>query len=160
MSTSHDCGKSNKYLIPKLDTTGKNWTIWKFRVDMSLGAKGLKGHLYGTKRKPIDPTSGHLPALIATTPAKINAYEDYETNIVEWDKNDDTTRQQIFWNIPDSLITHLLVKTTATECYETLKEMFKGHSFVICLECRWQLSEMKLKENGDACDHLDKMMAI
>ncbi|KIK75443.1 hypothetical protein PAXRUDRAFT_172853 [Paxillus rubicundulus Ve08.2h10] len=85
MSTNHDCGESNKYLIPKLDAMGKNWTIWKFRVDMSLGAKGLKGHLNGKKRKSIDPASGHSPAWIPTTPAKIKAFEDYEKDLEEWE---------------------------------------------------------------------------
>ncbi|KAF9225775.1 hypothetical protein BS17DRAFT_699126 [Gyrodon lividus] len=95
MSNSHDCGESNKFLIPKLDATGKNWTVWKFRVDMGLGAKGLKGHLYSTKWKPIDPASGHLLVWIPTTPAEIKAYEDYKKNLVEWDKNDDAAQQQI-----------------------------------------------------------------
>ncbi|KAF9220333.1 hypothetical protein BS17DRAFT_820824 [Gyrodon lividus] len=108
---------------------------------MSLGAKGLKGHLNGTKQKPIDPASGHLLAWIPTTPAEIKAFEGYEKDLVEWEKNDDAARQQICWNIPDSLITHLMAKTTAAEYYETL-------------------NEMKLKEGGDACAHLNKMMAM
>ncbi|KAF9226589.1 hypothetical protein BS17DRAFT_764812 [Gyrodon lividus] len=53
-----------------------------------------------------------------------------------------------------------MAKTTAIEYYETLKEMFKGCSFIICLERRWPLSEMKLKEGRDAHAHLDKMMVM
>ncbi|KIK82494.1 hypothetical protein PAXRUDRAFT_153719, partial [Paxillus rubicundulus Ve08.2h10] len=43
----------------------------KFRVNVSLGAKGLKGHLNGTKQKSIDPASGHSLVWTPTTPAEI-----------------------------------------------------------------------------------------
>ncbi|KAF9224645.1 hypothetical protein BS17DRAFT_649012, partial [Gyrodon lividus] len=92
------------FQIPKLDATGKNWSAWKYKVEMSLAAKGLKEHLYGTKQAPTDPASGHLPTWIPTTPAEIQAQEDYEKENAEWDKNDNIARQQICWTISDSLL--------------------------------------------------------
>ncbi|KIJ18803.1 hypothetical protein PAXINDRAFT_9035 [Paxillus involutus ATCC 200175] len=76
------------------------------------------------------------PAWIPITPAEIQAQEDYEKDLAEWNKNNDITCQQICWSIPDSLITHLISNSTAAECYETLEDMFKGCSFVVNLKCR------------------------
>ncbi|KAF8834592.1 hypothetical protein BDN67DRAFT_867090, partial [Paxillus ammoniavirescens] len=120
--------------IPKLDAAGKNWSIWKFRVELNLGTKGLMEHVYGTKLEPTNPASSHSPAWIPTTPAEIQAQEDYKREPTEWEKNDHIAHQQICWTIPNSLIHHLMQKSTAVEHYKTLKELFKGRSFIVTLE--------------------------
>ncbi|KAG1853793.1 hypothetical protein C8R48DRAFT_324692 [Suillus tomentosus] len=55
MSTSN--GKLGEHFlrIPKLATDGENWMMYKERLQWSIDARGLLGHLDGTETKPIDP---------------------------------------------------------------------------------------------------------
>ncbi|KAF8547405.1 hypothetical protein OG21DRAFT_1380787, partial [Imleria badia] len=63
-------------------------------------------------------------------------------------------------SVPNSVYISLMSKTTSHEYYEALQECFKDRSLVVSVERRCQLGEMKLKENGDARAHLDKMSLL
>ncbi|KAG2344600.1 hypothetical protein BDR05DRAFT_881823 [Suillus weaverae] len=43
--------------VPKLIADGENWMIYKDRLSWSVNARGLLGHLEGTEKKPIDPST-------------------------------------------------------------------------------------------------------
>ena len=44
--------------VPKLDPTGSNWTVFLFRFQDAIDAKGFWGHFNGTLKMPELPTTG------------------------------------------------------------------------------------------------------
>ena len=51
-------------------------------------------------------------------------------------------------------------KMTAEEYFNVLQNMFEKRSMVVGVELRWQLNELKLKDNGDAWAHVNKVIAL
>jgi gag-polypeptide of LTR copia-type len=48
-----DMKLANEYLrVPKLSADGKGFVIWKERLELSIKAQGLYGHLDGTTVRP------------------------------------------------------------------------------------------------------------
>jgi hypothetical protein len=58
--------------VPKLDASEKDWPLWKGRLELSLLAHGLLGHLIETG-KPINPADGKSPGWLPTTATDIAA---------------------------------------------------------------------------------------
>jgi len=62
--------------------------------------------------------------------------------------------------LPNTLFMHIRHTKTAKEYFDILKGMFKTCSPVIGIELRQQLNELKLKDNGDARMHVNKVIAL
>ena len=62
--------------------------------------------------------------------------------------------------LPNSLFVHLVNKDSAHEYYTTLCHLFEKCSPVVGAELCRQLGELKLKEGGDACAHIEKIIAL
>ncbi|KAF8834121.1 hypothetical protein BDN67DRAFT_862871, partial [Paxillus ammoniavirescens] len=120
--------------IPKLDASGKNWSVWKHRLEVSLQSKKLLGYLHGTKGKPTDPRLGKSPAWIPTTIQEMAEVTDYNDDLEDWIQKDATVWDRIVATLPDSLFTRLFSKSTAYEYYETLKSQFQDRSLVVSVE--------------------------
>lgn len=58
------------------------------------------------------------------------------------------------------LFMHVRHTSTAEEYFDILKGMFETCSPAIGVELRCQLNELKLKDNGDACAHINKAIAL
>ncbi|KIK76840.1 hypothetical protein PAXRUDRAFT_168597 [Paxillus rubicundulus Ve08.2h10] len=101
MSTRKSCDAH--YKIPKLDASGKNWSSWKARLEVTLTGRKLLSYLHGMKPMPIDPTVGKLPAWVPTTPAEIAEVADYKKNLKGWTEKNALVQEQITTAIPDSL---------------------------------------------------------
>ncbi|KAG1881275.1 hypothetical protein F4604DRAFT_1922286 [Suillus subluteus] len=142
--------------VPKLDASGKDWPLWKGRLELSLLGRGLSGHLTGLG-KPINPAAGHAAGWSPTTTTEIAEMQAYETAIIKWDKKDVIVRQQIAVLVPDSLFIQLLSLTSTKDFYDTLKNQFENRSLAVTVELHRQLGELKLKEGGDARAHIDKL---
>ena len=132
--------------IPKLDASGKDWPLWKGRLELSLTARGLLGHLNGATPAPVDPAMQASEGK-SLTDDEILAYK---KSLLDWQEKDAIVRQQIAVVIPNSLFIKLLNKATAEEYYNTLKAQFEQCSLVVSIELRCQLGELKLKEGSDA----------
>jgi len=53
---SMDIKLGNDFLrVPRLPADGKGFVIWKERLELSIRARGLHGHLDGSVIKPNDP---------------------------------------------------------------------------------------------------------
>ena len=120
--------------IPKLDATGKNWPTWKTKLEHALGAKQLKKYLHGTVPTPMNPAYQHLPAWIPITVAELQEVADYEKACENWDEKDCAVKHYVSSSIPDSLYIHLTSKTTGTEYYQALCELFENWSIAISIE--------------------------
>jgi hypothetical protein len=117
------------------------------------------GHLTGTALKPKNPADGKSAGW-SPTADEIKEIQTYEKENAEWLEKDAVVKQQIVVVIPDSLFIRLLSKTMAKEYYDTLKALFEKRSLVVGVELRRQLREMRLKESGDAQEHLETIMGI
>ena len=62
--------------------------------------------------------------------------------------------------LPNSLFVHLVNKNSACEYFTTLCSLFEKRSLVVGAEMRRQLGELKLKEGGDTCVHIDKIVGL
>lgn len=85
--------------IPKLETSGLNWTIFKLRFQDALDAKGFWGHFDGTTTCPTVGSSATDTEMEALT---------------LWNKNEQTAKSLLTQKIPDSALilvhSHMLVK--------------------------------------------------
>ena len=146
--------------ILKLDATGKNWPTWKTKLENALGTKRLKKYLHGTALVPTNPADGRSPAWIPTTAEEQQEVDDYKKASEDWDEKDSAVKHYISSSIPDSLYIHLNLKSTVAEYFAALHELFENQSVAVSIEKQRQLSELKLKDGGDACMHIDKMMTL
>ena len=145
--------------VPKLDASGKDWPLWKGRLELSLQARGLLGHLTETG-KPVNPAEGKPTGWSPTTATELAEMQTYEEEIKKWNDNDIIVRQQIAVLIPDSLFIQLLSLTMAREYFDVLKGQFGTRSLAVTVELRRQLGELKLKEGGDARAHIDTLRKL
>ncbi|KAF8835203.1 hypothetical protein BDN67DRAFT_863623, partial [Paxillus ammoniavirescens] len=132
MSTSKSC--DTHFKIPKLEASGRNWTMRKTRLKTSLKGRNLLGYLHGSKARPIDPAEGKPPAWIATTIAEMAEVTDYETDLAEWEQKDALVQDQIAATIPESLYIRLISKSASYKHYETLKYQFQECSLVVAVK--------------------------
>ncbi|KAG2739681.1 hypothetical protein P692DRAFT_20697094, partial [Suillus brevipes Sb2] len=135
--------------VPKLDASGKDWPLWKGRLELSLLARGLSGHLTGLGM-PINPAAGRAAGWSPTSPTELAEVQAYEVAIKKWNENDVIVRQQIAVLVPDTLFIQLLSLSSAKDFFDTLKNQFENRSLAVTVELRCQLGELKLKEGGDA----------
>ena len=143
--------------VPKRDASGRQWPIWRRQLKVSLAARGLIGYLHGTKLMLIDPVQGQSPAWIPTTTEEKEAVREYKASRQKWVKEDALVKQQISVTLPDSLFIDIMSKDTSHECFEVLQNKFKNWSFVVAVEKRCQLGELKLKDSRDARAHFNKI---
>ena len=143
--------------VPKLDASGRQWPIWRRRLEVSLAAQGLLGYLHGMKPMPIDPADGQSPAWIPTTTEEKEAVREYEASHQKWGEEDALVKQQISVTLPNSLFIDIMLKDTSHECFEVLQNKFENQLFVVAVEKHHQLGELKLKDGGNARAHFDKI---
>jgi len=109
---SFDLKLGNDFLrVPRLPADGKGFVVWKERLELSIRARGLHGHLDGTVTKPQEPTR---PA--------------------EGTKEQAIVFQQIASTIPDSLYLKIKGKVTVKEAWDTLKADFERRSRMIMID--------------------------
>ena len=91
---SYDIKLGNDFLrVPKLPADRKGFIIWKERLELSICARGLYGHLDGTitrpadpsasstgSTKPVDPKETTAPAA-ASAREKVSSNEEYMKNL-------------------------------------------------------------------------------
>ncbi|KAJ8594387.1 hypothetical protein M405DRAFT_729837, partial [Rhizopogon salebrosus TDB-379] len=119
--------------VPKLDASGKDWPLWKGRLELSLLARGLLGHLTNNG-KPINPADGQAAGWSPTTTTEIAEMQAYEAAIKKWTEDNVVVRQQIAILLPDSLFIQLLPLSSAKEFYDTLKGQFEKRSLAVGVE--------------------------
>jgi hypothetical protein len=146
--------------VPLLDAAGKDWPLWKGRLELSLSVRDLLGHLDGTTPKPKNPADGKPDGWSPSTADELKEMKTYEKEIKEWRIGDTIVKQQIAVVIPNNLFAKLLSKSTAKEYYDTLKGLFEQRSLAVAVELRRKLGELKLKDGGDAREHIDKIVML
>ncbi|KAG2050454.1 hypothetical protein BDR06DRAFT_891696, partial [Suillus hirtellus] len=145
--------------IPKLATDGKNWMMYKEHLQWSINARGLIGHLDGTKKKPVDPQT--LPNRGASwapaTPDEVKEVSTYKTELKEWCTGQAITKQQITGMIPDSLFIQIKNLDMAKDIFMHLSSLFEQCSHVVSVKLLCKLQDLKCPKKGNVREHFDKM---
>jgi hypothetical protein len=105
MSSSNSKLGEDFLCVPKLAVDRENWTTYKDRMQWSVDACGFLGHLDGTEKKPVDPStlSGRGVLWSPSTADEVRELTVYKTALKEWCMGEAITKQQIASTIPDSL---------------------------------------------------------
>ncbi|KAG2046777.1 hypothetical protein BDR06DRAFT_898601, partial [Suillus hirtellus] len=108
--------------------------LWKGRLELSLSARGLMGHLTRMVSKPTNLADGKSTGCSPSSPDKIKAVQTYEKELAEWLKKYAIVKQQNAVMLLDSLFVKLLSKPTAKDYYDMLKAQFEQQSLVFSAE--------------------------
>lgn len=86
MSTSNTKLGDDFLRIPKLADDGENWVTYKDRLQWSVDARGLLGHLDGTEKKPVDPSMlmGRGASWVPATSDEMKEIVVYNSVMKEW----------------------------------------------------------------------------
>ena len=110
--------------------------------------------------KPIDPATGQSPGWMVTTPDEVKKVTEYVKNLVVWVEKDAKVQYIIANTLPNTLFIHITNKKSAHEYFNMLSTLFEQRSVMAGAELRQQLGKLKLKEGGDACAHIDKIIVL
>lgn len=86
--------------VPKLPADGKGFVVWKERLELSIRARGLYGHLDGTAARPVEPLVGTDLEASALTQEEVS---EREREMSKYLQHQAIVLQQIASTIPDSL---------------------------------------------------------
>ena len=121
---SFDIKLGNDFLcIPKLPADGKGFVVWKERLELSIRARGLYGHLDGTVAKPEDPPT--RPEGSTLTEEEVSSNTQHANDLRKYLQEQAVVFQQIASTIPDSLYLKIKGKTPVKEAWDTLKTDFE-----------------------------------
>src|SRR5882762_6969018 len=112
MSTSN--GKLLEFFIriPKLESDGSNWVIFKDRFSFAASAATLEDHIDGIGKAPEPPVFVmHGPTTL--TDVQKQEFELYETKQSKWMMGEAVIKQAIASTIPDSLFLEVRREITA-----------------------------------------------
>ena len=98
--------------IPKLESDGSNWVIFKDCFLFAAAAAFLKAHIDGTGKAPDavpDVTTGSKPL----TAEQAQVQSEYNAALSKWEMEEAIMRQALASVIPDSLFLEVRKKETA-----------------------------------------------
>ena len=145
--------------VPRLSADGRNWVIYRERLTLSVAARGLSGHLAGTKKRPTEPKDQPQAdgTIIAADQKDVDAYNDA---IGRWMLYEAIVLQQIASTIPDSLYLKIKRKDTVSEAWNLLKKDFESRSKMFVIDLRKRLQEQRCDDNGNVHAHFDTMRTM
>ena len=154
-----DMKLASEYLrVPKLSADGKGFVIWKERLELSIKAQGLYGHLDGTTVRPNDPPTRSETSVL--TQEEVSMNDEYARNIATYLQQQAIVFQQIASTIPDSLYLKIKGKPTIKEAWDALKADFEKRSRMITIELRKKLHDIRCAENGNVRAHFDTIRTM
>jgi hypothetical protein len=143
--------------VPKLPADGKGFVVWKERLELSVRARGLFGHLDGTATKPAEPLVGVEVEGSSLTPEEVSGRA---TDMNRYLQEQAIVFQQIASTIPDSLYLKIKGKPTVKEAWDALKADFEKRSRMITIELRKRLQDTRCTENGNVRTHFDTVRTM
>src|SRR5271168_228940 len=153
---SIDIKLGNDFLrIPKLPADGKGFVVWKERLELSIRARGLYGHLDGTVPRPQDPPTRPEGSIL--TEEEVSSKTQHANDLSKYLQEQAVVFQQIASTIPDSLYLKIKGKTPVKEAWDTLKTDFEKRSKMITVDLRKRLYDIRCTENGNIRTHFDNI---
>jgi gag-polypeptide of LTR copia-type len=145
--------------ILKLSVDGKNWIVYKERLQLSLLAQGLNGHLDGTITNPVEP-QGTTDSAGVTTPPKSDEIEAYKKELCEFTQNRAIALQQIASTIPDTLYLRIKGKVTVKDAWDALTKEFETRSHMFTIDLCRRLQDERLDNQGNVHAHFETMRTL
>ena len=89
--------------VPKLESNGSNWVIFKIRLMMSVAVHSTHRHLEGTN---ICPTKPRLSTDDASkwTPEEQKIFSGYQIQLTKWTQAEDIAHARITSVVPDLIL--------------------------------------------------------
>jgi hypothetical protein len=170
---SSNFSKLGEYFVrlPKCNSDGTNWIIYRNRFGFAADAAGLGDHLDLIKHEPIKPIA---PVPRPTTPVEGQAavepqltpeqhrdhgaaLEVYFRVLSEWQSGEAIVKQGIAGTIPDSLFLKVKNENTAAKMWAKVKDEFEKKSKMMVVDLRRKMQEEKCAEGQDVRAHLTKL---
>ena len=113
--------------LKPLEDDGNNFSTWKFRQIQIFEARGLKGHIDGTTKKPI-VTPAAVPAAMASTAtaATIAVTVAPSEELEKWNKNEQSASMQITMHVGEEVLRHIMDQTSAENMWKAILIKFGG----------------------------------
>jgi len=140
--------------VPKLDSSGTNWAIFKYRFKDSVDAKGFWGHFDGSSVKPL--LTATRPATAAAAAAD-TTYDDQRILIRQWEKNERSSISLLTQKIPDSTLMKVYSKPTVRERWLAIGREYTQKGAYAQTELRSRFLEMKCRTGDNVRDWLDNL---
>ncbi|KAF8804226.1 hypothetical protein BYT27DRAFT_7039524, partial [Phlegmacium glaucopus] len=108
--------------IPKLQPNGSNWTTYAERVMNYLTSKGLKRHVTGTARKPIElvARAGAYYRPSSLIPLSDDEIQKHETEQDEYEQRQAAVREVIYRSIDSSTFIQVKNEPNATSVWKKI----------------------------------------
>ena len=104
--------------IPKLESDGSNWVIFKDHFLFATAAASLKGHIGGIGKPPVA-----IPVVqIGTEPLTKEQKETYQVLLTKWEMEENIIKQAIASLILDSLFIEVRRKETALMMWDAVRD--------------------------------------
>ena len=126
--------------VPKLDPAGTNWTVFKFRFEDAIDAKGFWGHFDGTSTCPTlsDPPADHQLAAKS-----------------QWEKDERSSKSLLTQKLPDSTMVLIHSKTTVKERWDEVVKEYTAKSEYAKTGLRAKFLGMKCTDKGGVREFLE-----
>ena len=126
--------------IPKLDPTGANWTVFLFRFQDAIDAKGFWGHFDGTSTVPTMSN----PPTEAQAAAK-----------TQWEKDERSSKSLLTQKLPDSTMVLIHSKTSVKERWDEVVKEYTTKSEYAKTGLRAKFLSMKCGDKGGVREFLE-----
>jgi hypothetical protein len=123
--------------VPKLETNGANWMIFRIHLKWALEEKQVFSHFDGTTVKPAD----NKP----------------DTEKMDWLNDETKACHLLAQKLHDSTLTKLLHHTTVAEMWTAVtQEFMTKSSHVVAAMCA-SFDSLNCADNRNICTHLDRL---
>jgi hypothetical protein len=128
--------------IPKLKSTGLNWTVFLMWFQDMLKARGFWGHFDG---------STVCPAL--SKPPK----PEEEATLAQWNKNKQTAKSLLIQHIPDSTLICVHSKVLVKESWDAIIVKYTQKGAYSQTNLKQKFLEMKCSAKANVCSFMDQL---
>lgn len=160
-------GDRDTLLMPESSKlSGKNYTIWKFKMKNLLLMKELWQITIGEDERPVmfrSPTKDMTPIKEeASTSDEITqpSYEDFLVSRNEWDRRATRALCMINMSVQDHIIPHIASTTKPSEAWSILQKMFEATNVTRVLFLKQSLLTLKMSENESVQPFLTKVKEV
>ena len=155
-----DLKLGNDFLhVPRLPADGKGFIVWKERLELSIQAHRLYGHLDGTIARPDTPLPRPAGTTALTT-EQVSTIEKYMKDISQYSQGQAIVFQQIASMIPNALYLRIKGKPTVKEAWDALKADFKRQSLMITIKLQKKLQDTHCVESRNICTHFNNIQTL
>ena len=76
----------------------------------------------------------------------------------KWCANKVTMKQCIASSVPDSVFNQVKMKSTAKDIWDTIAQIFEGHSLMVVINLRQKMQNVSCGASDNVCTHFDKLV--